>query len=41
MIDVVSKANDAEKKLLQVAYEQLKGNIQKGIDFANKPAEQK
>ncbi|KAF2658981.1 malate dehydrogenase [Lophiostoma macrostomum CBS 122681] len=40
-INVISKANDHEKKLLEVAYKDLKGNIQKGIDFANKPAEQK
>ncbi|KAK3202233.1 hypothetical protein GRF29_161g555759, partial [Pseudopithomyces chartarum] len=36
-IDVVSKANDAEKKLLEAAYKGLQDNIAKGIDFANNP----
>ncbi|KAJ4302843.1 hypothetical protein N0V90_001734 [Kalmusia sp. IMI 367209] len=36
-IDVVSKANDYEKKLLEAAYKGLKDNISKGIDFANNP----
>jgi malate dehydrogenase len=34
---VVSKANDAEKKLLEAAYKGLQDNIAKGIDFANNP----
>ncbi|KAF2273787.1 malate dehydrogenase [Westerdykella ornata] len=36
-IDVVSKANEQEKKLLEVAYKDLQGNIQKGIDFVHNP----
>lgn len=36
-IDVVSKANDHEKKLLEAAYKGLKDNIAKGVDFANNP----
>ncbi|KAH8724702.1 malate dehydrogenase-like protein [Phaeosphaeriaceae sp. PMI808] len=36
-IDVVSGANDHEKKLLQAAYEGLKGNISKGIEFVQNP----
>ena len=36
-IDVVSGANDYEKKLLEACYKGLKGNIEKGIDFANSP----
>jgi malate dehydrogenase len=35
-IDAVSNANDYEKGLLQKCYEDLKGNIQKGVEFANK-----
>lgn len=34
---MVSKANDAEKKLLEAAYKGLQDNIAKGIDFANSP----
>jgi len=38
-IDVVSSANDQEKKLLQACYDGLKGNISKGVEFvANPPA---
>jgi len=38
-VDVVSKVNDHEKKLLQACYEGLKGNISKGVEFvANPPA---
>jgi len=36
-INVVSGANDYEKKLLEACYEGLKGNINKGIDFVNDP----
>jgi malate dehydrogenase len=36
-IDVVSKANDQEKKLLEACYKDLQGNIQKGVDFVQKP----
>ncbi|KAF1915710.1 malate dehydrogenase-like protein [Ampelomyces quisqualis] len=36
-IDVVSSANDHEKKLLQACYEGLKGNISKGIEFVKNP----
>lgn len=35
--NVVSKANDYEKKLLQKCYEGLKGNIEKGIEFVKNP----
>ncbi|KAL5454078.1 hypothetical protein PMIN06_005178 [Paraphaeosphaeria minitans] len=34
-VDVVGKANDHEKKLLEEAYKGLKDNIAKGVDFAN------
>ncbi|RAR01934.1 malate dehydrogenase [Stemphylium lycopersici] len=38
-IDVVSSANEHEKKLLQACYDGLKGNISKGVEFvANPPA---
>jgi malate dehydrogenase len=33
-INVVSQANEYEKKLLEKAYDGLKGNISKGIEFA-------
>ncbi|KAF2107509.1 malate dehydrogenase-like protein [Lophiotrema nucula] len=36
-IDVVSSANDYEKKLLEAAYTGLAGNIQKGVEFAQQP----
>ncbi|KAL6704652.1 hypothetical protein ACN47E_008049 [Coniothyrium glycines] len=36
-IDVVSGVNDHEKKLLQAAYDGLKGNISKGIEFVQNP----
>jgi malate dehydrogenase len=36
-IDVVSSANDHEKKLLQACYTGLKDNITKGIDFVQNP----
>ncbi|KAL1608611.1 hypothetical protein SLS59_001801 [Nothophoma quercina] len=36
-IDVVSSANDHEKKLLQACYDGLKGNISKGVEFAQNP----
>ncbi len=36
-IDVVSSANDHEKKLLQACYDGLKGNIAKGVEFAQNP----
>lgn len=35
--NVVSKANDYEKKLLQACYSGLKGNISKGIEFIQNP----
>jgi malate dehydrogenase len=38
---VLSKANDQEKKLLETCYKDLKGNIQKGIDFVNNPPQEK
>lgn len=37
VIDVVSSANDHEKKLLEAAYAGLKGNISKGVDFVHNP----
>ncbi|KAF2262099.1 malate dehydrogenase-like protein [Lojkania enalia] len=36
-IDVVSSANDYEKKLLEACYTGLKGNISKGIEFVLNP----
>ncbi|KAF2175525.1 malate dehydrogenase [Zopfia rhizophila CBS 207.26] len=36
-IDVVSGANEYEKKLLEAAYTGLKGNVAKGIEFAQNP----
>jgi malate dehydrogenase len=36
-IDVVSSANDYEKKLLQACYDGLKGNISKGVEFVQSP----
>jgi len=36
-VDVVSSANDAEKKLLEACYSGLKGNITKGIEFVQNP----
>jgi malate dehydrogenase len=36
-IDVVSSANDHEKKLLQACYQGLNGNITKGIEFVQNP----
>ncbi|KAF2474062.1 malate dehydrogenase [Lindgomyces ingoldianus] len=36
-IDVVSTANDAEKKLLEACYTGLKGNIAKGVEFIQNP----
>nr|POE56623.1 malate dehydrogenase, cytoplasmic [Quercus suber] len=35
--NVVKDANDYEKKLLQVAYDGLKGNIAKGVEFVKNP----
>lgn len=35
--NIVSKANDYEKKLLQACYTGLKGNIEKGIEFVKNP----
>lgn len=34
---MVSKANDYEKKLLEVAYKGLKTNIDKGVEFVVNP----
>ncbi|KAF2866607.1 malate dehydrogenase-like protein [Massariosphaeria phaeospora] len=36
-IDVVSSANDHEKKLLEACYAALKGNISKGVEFVQNP----
>jgi malate dehydrogenase len=36
-VDVVSSANDAEKKLLEACYSGLKDNITKGIEFVQNP----
>lgn len=36
-VDIVSSANDAEKKLLQACYTALKGNITKGVEFVQNP----
>ncbi|KAF2715193.1 malate dehydrogenase [Pleomassaria siparia CBS 279.74] len=36
-IDVVSGANDYEKKLLEACYSGLKGNVSKGIEFVQNP----
>lgn len=35
--NILGKANDYEKKLLQKCYEDLKGNIDKGIEFVKNP----
>ncbi|EHY57297.1 hypothetical protein HRR83_002788 [Exophiala dermatitidis] len=37
-IDIVSKANDYEKKLLDEAVKALKGNIEAGVNFVKNPA---
>ncbi|PVI02708.1 malate dehydrogenase-like protein [Periconia macrospinosa] len=37
VIDVVSSANDHEKKLLEAAYTGLKDNISKGVEFVRNP----
>ena len=34
--DILNKVNDDEKKLLEVAIEQLSKNIEKGVAFASK-----
>lgn len=36
-INVVSQANDYEKKLLEACYNGLKGNITKGVEFVKNP----
>ncbi|EOA89157.1 hypothetical protein ACJQWK_09591 [Exserohilum turcicum] len=36
-IDVVSSANEHEKKLLKACYDGLKGNIAKGVEFVQSP----
>lgn len=36
-VNIVKDANDYEKKLLQKAYEGLKGNISKGVEFVLNP----
>lgn len=36
-INVISSANDHEKKLLEACYKDLKGNIEKGIEFVKNP----
>ena len=36
-LDVVSGANDYEKKLLQACYDGLKSNISKGVEFVQSP----
>jgi malate dehydrogenase len=36
-VNVIKDANDYEKKLLQKAYEGLKGNIEKGVEFVANP----
>ena len=35
--NILPKANDYEKKLLQKCYEDLKGNIEKGVQFVKNP----
>lgn len=40
-INVVSSANDYEKKLLEACYAGLKGNIEKGVQFIQSPPETK
>jgi malate dehydrogenase len=40
-INVVSEANDYEKKLLEACYKGLNGNISKGVEFARQPTVQK
>lgn len=36
-VNIVSKANDYEKKLLKKCYEGLTGNISKGVEFVANP----
>jgi malate dehydrogenase len=36
-VNVLSKINDQEKKLLEACVAGLKGNIEKGIQFAHNP----
>ena len=36
-VNVVTSANEHEKKLLQACYTGLKGNISKGIEFVKNP----
>lgn len=36
--NVVSSANEYEKKLLEAAYAGLSGNISKGVEFIKNPA---
>ena len=35
--NILPKANDYEKKLLEKCYQDLKGNIEKGIEFVKNP----
>lgn len=35
--NIIGSANEYEKKLLQTCYGELKGNIEKGIDFVKNP----
>jgi malate dehydrogenase len=39
--NVIGSANAAEKKLLEACYAGLKGNIEKGVEFAKNPPPQK
>jgi malate dehydrogenase len=38
--NVLGKVNEYEKKLLEKCYEGLKGNIEKGVTFAQTPKEE-
>lgn len=40
-INILGKANDYEKKLLEKCKQDLKGNIEKGIEFVKNPPEKK
>ena len=35
--NIIGSANEYEKKLLEACYAGLKGNISKGVEFANNP----
>jgi malate dehydrogenase len=40
-VDIIGDLTDKEKTLLEAAVKGLKGNIEKGVTFANQPPQQK